>query len=144
VRIDSLEEFNYLQERIDWMREREEMKSVSLNLETRRAMKQQDEQFRDAMKSRRAELARLNYLQRPVLLDSVVSAGGAAEPTIEELTDEAGDEEGLAEFDVRLRETLRLLRDTIEIAPDPRAWSDKNAAYVLLSHRPEPTLTQKN
>jgi carboxyl-terminal processing protease len=146
VRLDTLDEFRYLQERIDWMREREQMKAISLKLDDRRALKDQDETFREAMKEKKKQLAALNYSQKEFLLNSVAQSDNDA-PTIEELTENAADEEGEEEeddvdFDVHLRESLRLLRDTVEIAPNPRDWTDSGTMFAVVSKQPEPGMAQ--
>ncbi|MGH8021497.1 MAG: carboxy terminal-processing peptidase [Opitutaceae bacterium] len=140
VRVETLDEFRYLQERIDWMREREEMETISLNLESRRALKEQDETFRDAMKEKKKTLAALNYAQTEVVLNSVANSDSDA-PTLEELTENAEDEDDV-EFDVHLRESLRLLRDTVEIAPDPSDWTDSGEMFAAVSKLSEPGMAQ--
>ncbi len=140
VRLETLDEFRYLQERIDWMREREQMEAVSLNLEARRALKKQDEAFREAMKEKKKTLAALNYAKSEILLDSVANSDNDA-PTIEELTENAEEGDDIV-FDVHLRESLRLLRDTVEIAPNPRDWTDSGAMFAVVSKLPEPGMAQ--
>ena len=147
ARVESLDEFRFHQERIDWIREREELETISLNLEKRRSLKEQDETFREAMKEKEKQLAALNYPQKEILLDSVAESD-ADTPTIEELTEAAEEGEDHVDFDVHLRESLRLLRDTVEIAPDPREWTDHGAMFAVVSRQPEPGMvqaqTQKN
>ncbi|RME67686.1 MAG: hypothetical protein D6781_12670, partial [Verrucomicrobia bacterium] len=130
--------------RIDWFREREEMKAISLNLEERRRMKEQDEAFREEMKAWQRRLAELNYPSEKVALDSVANDENAA-PTMEELLDNSdetdGDEEPVPPFDVHLREALRILRDAILLQPDSHEWTKPNptiAAVIPQIEAPAP------
>jgi len=143
-RIAALDEFDFLQKRIDWFREREEMKAISLNLEERRRMKEQDEAFREEMKAWQRRLAELNYPSEKVALDSVANDENAA-PTMEELLDNSdetdGDEEPVPPFDVHLREALRILRDAILLQPDSHEWTKPNptiAAVIPQIEAPAP------
>ena len=56
-----LEEFDFLHERIDWYRDRDEQKTISLNLEERKRMMDEDQEFIDAMEDRQRALAELNF-----------------------------------------------------------------------------------
>ncbi len=145
MRVSTLEEFDFLKTRISWLRQREERKDISVNLETRRAMKAEDEKFRDEMKARQNALATLNFAQRDVLLDSVAKS---PEPitTTEDLLDSADEEDkDLKPFDVHLREALRVLRDAIEIAPEPKEWTQSNAMVAALTKpRTNPTVVDRN
>lgn len=60
-RQNQLEEFQYLQENIDWFRERQDRKEFSLDLATRKAQREADEAFRDKMDERREDLRRFSY-----------------------------------------------------------------------------------
>jgi len=141
LRVETLDEFHYLQERIDWMREREQMTTISLNVDDRRKLKTQDEDFRNAMKERKQMLAALNFAQSEYALESVENSTNDA-PTIEELIDDSSEDD--VDFDVHLRESLRILRDTITIAPDPRIWTDSKATFAVLSPKPDPAIVQKD
>lgn len=145
MRVNTLEEFEFLQTRIAWLREREERKDISVNLEKRRAMKAEDEKFREEMKSRQNTLATLNFAQRDVLLDSVANS---PEPTktAEDLLAQGEEEDAdLKPFDVHLREALRVLRDAIEIAPEPKEWTQSTAMVAALSKpRTNPAVVDRN
>lgn len=141
-RIGDLEEFRFLQRRIDWLREREEMKAVSVNLENRRAMKARDEEFRNTMKEEQTQLAALNYPYRDVVLNSVSAAGAPAElvPDESDATETDSDGDGTKEkeappFDVHLREALRVICDAIRITPDPVEWTENTRTLAIISAR---------
>ncbi len=153
----SLEEFSFLQKRLDWFSEREERKQISLNLEQRKIMMEADETFLDSMKDEQRLLAENNYDFEEIKLDSVEREEAqraleekeleAEQPSIETAavseeaetqpeaevasvdseksaaaTDEEEEEE-LPEFDIQLRETLRIMTEAIEISPNPEDWS---------------------
>lgn len=137
-RIQSLEEFHFLQRRIDWLREREAMKSISLNLEQRRALKAQDEAFREEMKTEQTQLAELNYPHEEVLLASVAASNEPPAPTVDELSEGATEDEDEKEappFDVHLREALRVICDAIRITPDPAEWTENTRTLAIISAR---------
>ena len=68
----TLEEFAYLNKNIDWFKERQEQKNVSLNLSQRQALKQTDGDFKKVMDTERERLAKHNYASREIKLDSVL------------------------------------------------------------------------
>ncbi len=117
-RQDSLDEFSYLKKNIDWFREKQEQKTVSLNLDQRLATKQADEEFKKAMKAEAERLAQSNYASREIKLDSVVkaeAAGQAPAPSLDEGDTDAEDNDARAKFDVHLRETLRVVNDALRL-----------------------------
>lgn len=135
ARQDSLEEFSYLRKNIDWFREKQEQKTISLNLDRRLAIKQADEQFKDSMKSEAERLAQGNYASREIKLDSVIkaeAAGLAAKPEAKDGdTDEAADEDIKAKFDVHLRETLRVIADALRIEGGALLSAETQAGVAL-------------
>jgi len=61
ARQTQLEEFDYLRRNIDWFKQRQEEKLVSVNLEKRRARRDEDETLRKAFLAERKRLAALDY-----------------------------------------------------------------------------------
>lgn len=117
-RQDSLDEFSYLKKNIDWFREKQEQKTVSLNLDQRLATKQADEEFKKAMKAEAERLAQGNYASREIKLESVIkaeAAGQAPAPVPDEGDTDAEDNDARAKFDVHLRETLRVVKDALRL-----------------------------
>ncbi|MCC5833357.1 MAG: carboxy terminal-processing peptidase [Opitutales bacterium] len=55
-RMQTLEEFDFLKRHIDWFRERDELKEISLNLELRQADKSKVEEMRNAFREERRSL----------------------------------------------------------------------------------------
>ena len=69
-RQETLKEFSLLKRNIDWFKERQDRKEVSLNIETRRHQKEQDTKFGDEMESIQNELLSMDeYQVHKVLLD---------------------------------------------------------------------------
>src|SRR4051812_23706058 len=71
-RQQALEEFGYLKKSIDWFKERQDQKSISLNLNEREALKKSDDDFKKTMDAERDRLAKNNYASRDIKLDSVL------------------------------------------------------------------------
>jgi len=131
-RQQSLEEFAYLQKSIDWFKERQEHKTISLNLAQRQALKQADDDFKKTMDAERDRLAKNNYASREIKLDSVLKTAAATPPkepapaaTDEEGDTDALDEETQAKLDVHLRESLRVVTDALRINKDPQFWAGR-------------------
>jgi len=132
-RQNSLEEFAYLKKNIDWFRERQDQKTISLNLQQRQSLKQADEEFKKKMDAERDVLAKANYATRAVKLDSVLklestSPKEAAATPPEDADSEAPDADGQNKLDVHLREALRILNDALHTNPNPEYWADSTVA----------------
>ena len=129
----SLEEFAYLKKNIDWFRERQDQKTISLNLQQRQSLKQSDEEFKKKMDAERDVLAKANYATRMVKLDSVLklestSPKEAAAPATEDGDSEAPDADSQNKLDVHLREALRILKDALRSNPNPEYWAESSVA----------------
>jgi len=127
-RQESLEEFAYLKKSIDWFRERQEQKTVSLNLDKRLELKQADDDFRKVMETETERLAKGNYASREVKLDSVIKADAEAvkpvEAALAEGDTDALDAETEKKFDVHLRETLRVVADALRVDGNALVWTN--------------------
>ncbi|WOO41402.1 carboxy terminal-processing peptidase [Rubellicoccus peritrichatus] len=140
----SLDEFDYLTDNIDWFRLRQEQKEFSLNLDNRQAKREKDLEFRDTMKDRLKELSEMNFDSDEILLqvaleqqaehDAIVAEKESLEDKpLTEIIDGDGsaevgavvaaaeipedleiDEEETPDFDIHLRESLRIMADWIE------------------------------
>jgi carboxyl-terminal processing protease len=118
ARQDALEEFGFLKKNIEWFREKQEQKTVSLNLALRLAAKQADDDFKKQMDAETERLAKTNYASREVKLDSVIkaeAAGKKPEPPATDGDTDAPDADTQAKFDVHLRETLRVVADVLRL-----------------------------
>ena len=142
-RQNSLEEFAYLKKNIDWFKERQEQKTISLNLEQRQVLKQTDEEFKKKMDAERDTLAKANYVTRVVKLDSVLQTEASAPkvatatPTVDDPDGDGPDADSQSKLDVHLRETLRILSDALRLNPNPEYWADSNvpATVATKSHK---------
>jgi len=131
ARQESLEEFALLKKSIDRFKERQETKTVSLNLEERTALKQADDDFAKSMDAERDRLAKGNYASHEVKLDSVLKAEAAGKkpekPKAEEGDTDADDADSETKFDIPLRETLRVVNDALHLTDNPLAWTGGQA-----------------
>ncbi len=132
ARQDSLEEFAYLKKNIDWFKEHQEEKTISLNLDQRLARKQADDAFQKTLDTERDRLAKANYVSHEVKLASVLKAEAASpkKPVVAPVTNTDGDTDAVdAEtenrLDVHLRETLRIVTDALHLNKNPLAWVDQ-------------------
>ncbi len=135
----TLEEFSYLNKHIDWFKERQEQKSISLNLGARQLLKQTDGDFKKTMDAERDRLAKSNYPSREVKLDSVLKSAATppkepATPADEGDTD-ALDAETSAKLDVHLREALRVVTDALRLNQDQSYWADGRAPLTATLHK---------
>ena len=124
ARQSSLEEFSFLNESIDFFKEKQEIKSYSLNLEKRKQQKEEDKTFRDELEARQEELEKLTFESREITLN-VVEEGTPMEdlmnnneveasldnPTAE--NEDVVDDVDESRLDIHLQESLRILTDWI-------------------------------
>ncbi|MCC5022359.1 MAG: carboxy terminal-processing peptidase [Candidatus Synoicihabitans palmerolidicus] len=94
ARQDSLDEFQFLRENIDWFTERQEQKMVSLNLEERIAQRNANKAYRDQMDEHRKALREGNFTYTECLLtppketeDESNETLASTEPAVEPTTD---------------------------------------------------------
>lgn len=131
-RQNTLEEFQFLNRRIDWFKVKQEQKAISLNFEERRTQKVIDEAFTEEMDREQTVLADLNFDSTEHLLDSVLkNRVPEEEEEVEDPGEDTDEEVELLEeatdknpprFDIHLRESLRILADALEYSPNPRDW----------------------
>jgi carboxyl-terminal processing protease len=125
-RQESLDEFNVLRRNIDWFKERTERKTVSLNLEKRRAEKEMAEATSKKFESEFKELAKTDFVKREVKLDAVLAAKEPPPPEPEEGDTDADDHDNVR-FDVHLREALRVVSDAARISED-KQWAKRTSS----------------
>ena len=120
ARQSTLEEFNFLNESIEFFKEKQEIKSYSLNLEQRRLQKEEDKAFREELEARQEELEKRVFASEEITLN-VVAEGTPMEDLMSNDTpspenpnpeddDESDDESSL---DIHLQESLRILTDWV-------------------------------
>ena len=82
-----LDEFAYLRKNIEWFKERQEQKLISLNLEERKKQKDADDAFRKEMKTEKEQIAKSDYVFKDFRL------GPPAPPRIKAPKKEGDDED---------------------------------------------------
>ena len=128
-RMEKLPEFALLKKSIDRFKERQAEKTISLNLETRRAGKTEDKAFADAAKAERKALeATETYAFKeifiapppPPRIKAEKKAGDDSSSDPDAGLDGEDDDESDARYrkmDVYLRESLRILQDVRSLQP---------------------------
>ena len=141
-RQEKLEEFSFLKKNIDWFKERQDQKTISLNLEQRQTLKLADDEFKKKMDAERDLLAKANYATREVKLDSIlkIEADGPKKEVVASVEDgdtDAPDTETQAKLDVHLRETLRVMTDALRLNKDPQYWADGREPITAAANLPK-------
>ncbi len=123
ARQKSMEEFKLWNERINWVKERQDKKDWSLNFKKRETQLKADEDFNDTIEKREKELAKgYDYHKTEVLLDSAIKNGDTKKSSKKKRGSKKSmdiDEEDEPVFDVQLREALRIMGDWIDILNHP-------------------------
>lgn len=134
ARQGKLEEFSFLNKNIDWFKTKQEIKTISLNLDERRTQKTSDTAFRKKMEKEKEHLAKNSFTFREFNLGNA-PAKKPVEKKPDATTDESDDdselaaihEDGYAKFDIHLRETLRILTDAVDLGSQPERWAGNHA-----------------
>jgi carboxyl-terminal processing protease len=134
ARQGKLEEFSFLNKNIDWFKTKQEIKTISLNLEERRAQKITDSTFRKTMEKEKERLAKNSYTFREFNLGNA-PAKKPVEKKPATTTDESDEDselasirdEGYGKFDIHLREALRILTDAVDLGSKPERWASDRA-----------------
>ena len=149
TRQNELEEFVFLNEQIEWRRQRFDEKDISLNLETRIQRKITDQKRIDAMDEAYETLCAKNYATESFILKIAEEQDAASKKNLEQAeaaeaalatentggsevaldTQNSNDDEK-PDFDIYLRESARIMADWIELesAQQPTVTKTKRAA----------------
>jgi len=134
TRQSSLEEFGYIRKYVEWFKQRQAEKLVSLNLVDRRKQKVADDAFRKEIKSERAQLAKLDFAFKefrlgPPLPPKVVAPKPKDAKDDDDLADidDDSNDDTYGKVDVGLREALRVVDDAIELGHDHVYWASNHA-----------------
>jgi carboxyl-terminal processing protease len=135
-RLDHLEEFAYLKKNIAWFKDKQDHKDISLNLEERRHEKEIDDAFKKAMRAEKDTLAKTDFPYTEFTLGPPLPKPVKAEKKADdESTDDdevSPDEDpGVTKVDIPLRESLRVLSDTLTLSENPQFWADGNAPLTV-------------
>jgi len=132
-----LEEFRFLNQQIDWRRERYEEKEISVNLRQRIERKIREQSYIEELDDTYEALKEENYPMQEVLLEltkeqNAISEKNRAEPIVDangethEAKEPEDTEEDEPPYDIYLRESARIMADWIrEVSPGPVAQSAK-------------------
>lgn len=118
TRQNEYEEFSFLNESIDFFKEKQAIKAYSLNLGKRKALKESDKQFREELETRQKELEKHVFPSTEVALD-VIEEGTPMDELVQSeapedsVTGEAEDLEDGSSLDIHLHESMRILADWI-------------------------------
>jgi len=129
ARQSALEEFDFLNRNIEWFRERQEKEEFSLNLTERQKQREQDNLFQDQMEMEKDKLAEDRFPSEEVLLAVSLEKKEESEKNRIEDAKENGQElPEIAEpdepdFDIHLREALRIMADWLEELEAPQQES---------------------
>jgi carboxyl-terminal processing protease len=131
----SLPEFAFIRNYVDWFKEREAQKLVSLNLEERRKQKALDDAFRKDFKAKREQLAKDDYPYKefrlgPPLPPRVVAPkapGSSGDEDEDDADDDDANADAYGKVDVSLREALRVVDDAIDLGRDREYWASDHA-----------------
>jgi carboxyl-terminal processing protease len=143
ARQESLEEFAFLTEQIEWRRQRYDEKAISLHLQQRIARKIKDQTYIELMDESYEALRETNYAEEEIILQiaeeqeaeskqnlletEAAEAALAAEESTEDAieaadaelaavdTEEEEEEEDKTAFDIYLRESARIMADWIQL-----------------------------
>jgi len=134
ARQSGLEEFGYIRKYVEWFKQRQAEKLVSLNLVDRRKQKASDDAFRKEIKAERAQLAKLDFAFKefrlgPPLPPKVVAPkpkDAKDDDDLADIEDDASDDT-YGKVDVGLRESLRVVDDAIELGRDHDYWASNHA-----------------
>lgn len=133
-----LEEFAYLRKNVDWFKERQQQKLVSVNLAEREHQKADDDAFRKEMKAEREKIAKSDYAYKPFYV------APPPPPKIKAPKKDSDDDDSLDDLDendtyvkadVHLRETLRIVEDAITLGQNRELWVSNHPPLTVAVSR---------
>lgn len=112
-RQQTLPEFIYLQEQVDWLKKRQEDKNYSLNLDERLKTQKRDFVFQDTLYQKFENLSQPNYGQTSILLDTAIAAEKSSKEDFKEKNYDLSN-------DIHLKEALRIMEDWLALQKNDR------------------------
>jgi carboxyl-terminal processing protease len=136
----NLQEFGFVRKYVDWFKDRQAQKLVSLNLEERRKQKESDDAFRKDSKLERELLAKADYpykefrlgapLPPRIVAPKAADATKADDSDLDD-ADEDANADAYGKVDVSLRESLRVVDDAIELGRNHEYWASNHAPLTV-------------
>ena len=139
ARRQQLPEFSYLQRNLDWFKARQDEKNLSLNLARREQQKTEDA---DHKKAADAELKKLEQAEAYAFTEIMLAPPPpprikSEKPVDPDGLDEPNPDERYAKMDIDLRESLRVVADTLNLTPTQSAqWLLTAPATAQASGKP--------
>jgi carboxyl-terminal processing protease len=140
------EEFAFLRKYVEWFKERESQKLISLNLEDRKRQKVADDAFRKQIKLEREKLAKDDFAFKEFRLGPPLPPKIAAPKPADAKDGEAdsgdddsediGDDQSVDAYgkvDVSLREALRVVDDAVELGRNHQYWASDHPPLTMAS-----------
>lgn len=125
-----LDEFAYLRQNIEWFKNRQEQKLISVNLDERQKQKQSDDAFRKQMKAERERLAKNDFTFKEFRLGppappkiKAVKKDGDKTDDDDDPTADDDENDTYVKADVHLREALRVVSDAIALGHNKELWA---------------------
>jgi carboxyl-terminal processing protease len=137
-RQSKLEEFAYLRKNVDWFKEREQQKLVSVNLAEREQQKAADEAFRKEMKAEREKIAKTDYAYKPFYVAPPPPPKIKApkkDSDDDDTLDDLDDNDTYMKADVHLREALRIVGDAITLGQNHELWVSNHPPLTVAVSR---------
>ncbi|MDR1456593.1 MAG: carboxy terminal-processing peptidase [Puniceicoccales bacterium] len=106
-----MDEWKLFEEQLQLFKERMERKTFSLQIDERRWQKKEDSVRNDRLKKKIRELAQNTYEREDIFVDA--APGGDFGERMQKYLDSTTGDDDLPEFDIHLRESLRILADWI-------------------------------
>ena len=138
-----LEEFAFIRKYVDWFKQRQAEKLISLNLVERRKQKVLDDAFRKQIKQEREVLAKADFPYKEFRLGPPLPPKVAAEKPAKASSDadddsdadesDDADVDAYGKVDVSLREALRVVNDAIDLGRNHDYWASNHAPLTVAS-----------
>lgn len=120
-RQSKLEEFAFLKKNIARFKEKQDKKELSLNFTKRKEMRIEDEEAIKTVKEEIKRLAKNNFIYEDVRLKGYEDAGPNDDHSFMTSSLPKDEDEKLPQFDINLREGLRIMSDWIDYTQAPKA-----------------------
>lgn len=115
LRQQQLQEFDYWNTRVSWLRDKSEKKVVALNLDKHLKERREEKVFQDELEKREESLAASNFGSEEVLLNITLEKEEESRLAhFGQEESEAGDAKENDVLDIHLRESLRIMADWLQ------------------------------